>query len=386
MSTPTPAPKPAASPLGGLIIPLLLIALAGAVFAYFYYTTPKPPPVDTSKILNGYVTDADKDARLANGYADADGDLLADLPLGQMADPPVLYFTEIPGPDPDADEKTWEPFLKHLAAATGKPCQYLKRADPPATPPAEQPKPEPGDEPAPADAPPADAGRLRSFDAQLQALRAGKLHVTAFTTGQVKRAVNTAGFHPLFVPADTGGKASYQIEVLVPANSPAKAVGDLRGKRLAVSALSSNSGAKAPFVLFHDEFKLHPRTDYQIKLVGSYQAALAQVTKGEVDATCIASDLLARELAAGTVKEEQFRRLHKSGEFPKLCFGTSHTLPPDLVAKIKKGFETFAFTGTSVGYKYKADGAVQFRPVEYKKDWQSVRDVDDRLVSILKSK
>lgn len=209
--------------------------------------------------------------------------------------------------------------------------------------------------------------------------------------------VNTAGFRPLSVRADKNDKFFYQIEVLVPANSSAKSVADLKGKTVGMSALSSNSSAKAPFVLFHDEFKLNPRSDFQIRFTGTYRAALSQVVKGEVDATCIASDLLARELVREPMEEEKkrrvekltedkFKRIYKSSDYPKLCFGISPALSPDRVMKIKLGFDTFAFAGNSVGEKYKSDAITRFRPIDDKKDWEPIRKVDDRLVEILKAK
>jgi phosphonate transport system substrate-binding protein len=385
----TPAHK---SPFGVLAIPLVLVAVAGGVFAYFYFTTEKLPPVDPSKILDGYLNEGGRFTSLAAGYADANGDLVADTPA-EAAEPAELYFTEIPSSNPDADEKSWEAFLAHLSRATGKPCKYLKRVDVP-PPPEKKPAAEPGDD-SPAEPTADDLARVRSFGAQLAVLKAGKLHVTAFTTGQVRQAVNTAGFVPLFAPADKDGRFHYQIEVLVAADSPVKTVAELKNGTLAVPALSSNSGAKAPLVLFHDEFKLNPRTDLNIKLAGTPRAALQMVAEHRALATCIASDLLARELARepgedeqkkGAVKltADQFKRLYKSGDYPKLCFGVSHTLPQPLVDKIKAGFESFRFDGTAVGEKYKADGAVKFRTVDYKQDWDVVRKVDDRLVEILK--
>ncbi len=382
------------SPFGALLIPLVLVAAAGAVFAYFYFTTEKPKPVDPSKILDGYLIEGGQYTRLADGYADANGDLVADTPAG-ATEPAELYFTEIPGLNPDADEKTWEAFLAYLSRATGRPCKYLKKVDVPA-PPEKKPAAEPGDDLPPE--PTADElSRVRSFGAQLAALKAGKLHVTAFTTGQVRQAVTTAGFVPLVAPADKDGRFYYQIEVLVAADSSTKTVADLKNGTLAVPALSSNSGAKAPLVLFHDEFKLNPRTDLHIQLAGTPRAALQMVIDHRATATCIAGDLLARELARepsedelakGTakLKADQFKRIYQSGDYPKLCFGVSHALPPELTAKIKAGFESFRFDGTAVGEKYKADGAVGFRPVDYKKDWEVVRKVDDRLVEILKSR
>lgn len=396
MADPTPpattaAGKPAPSPLGGLVIPLLLILAAGGVFAVFYFLNPKAPPVPPGKLLDGYAVNAERHAKLADGYADADADLVADTPPD--AKPPAeLYFCEIPGPNPDADEQTWAAFLAHMSTATGLPCKYLKKVDIP-LPPVERPEGQEG-EPAP---PPEDAGAVKSFDAQLEAMRKGKLHVTAFTTGQVRQAVNTAGFRPLVVPADKDGKFYYQVKVLVPANSPAKGLADLKGKTVAVSALSSNSGAKAPLVMLSEEGKLNLRTDLTLKLTGRYETALAAVVGGKADATFIASDLLARELARaepteeekarGRVKvtEDQYKVIHTSGDYPKLCFGVSHTLPQPLVEKVKAGFASFKFDGP-VGEKYRADGVTQFLPVNYKEHWQVVRQVDDKLAEIVRKK
>lgn len=362
---------PTKSPTAGLVIPLALVALAAVVFGVFFTLNQGRVKDDPTDLLNGYVANAGKFSALAEGYADADGDLVADAPADAM-EPAELYFTDIPSCNPDKDAATWAAFLEHMHQATGKPCKYLTAGV---------------------------GGRpLDGFEGQLDALRAGKLHVTAFTTGQVRQAVNTAGFRPLVVPADKDGKFAYQIKVVVPADSPAKTVADLKGKRLGVSALSSNSSAKAPFVFFHDEFGLFPARDYSVVLAGSYWAALGQMLQGKVDAVCLSSDLLAQELDRPAPTEEEANRgrvqltadkvrvIYTSGDYPKLCFGVAHALPPALVEKIRRGFESFTFEGTAVGEKYGADGAVKFRPVEYKKDWEAVRKVDDRLVEILKAK
>jgi phosphonate transport system substrate-binding protein len=398
MADPTPSVPPAdaakakPSPLAGLAIPLLLILAAGVVFAVFYALNQNVPPVNAAALFDRYAAAAAKASKLADEYTDADGDQIADTPA-DAKEPAELYFCEIPGPNPDADEKTWAAFLEHMSQATGKPCKYLKRVDGP-LPAVDTPPDTTGEETAP----PADAGAVKSFSAQLAALSTGKLHVTAFSTGQVRQAVNTAGFRPLVVPADKDGQSSFRVNILVPAASPAKELKDLKGKTLAVSSMSSHSGAKVPLVLLKDQGGLDPRTDVQIKLVGSYWAALGLLADGKVDAVGVAGDLLARELARGEPSDDekklgrvklgegQYRVIHTSDPYPKLCFGVSHALPQPLVDKIRGGFESFRFDGTEVGKKYAADAVVRFRPVEYKKDWEGVRKVDERLVEILKAK
>jgi phosphonate transport system substrate-binding protein len=372
--------KPNGSPVAGLVVPGLLILAAGAVFAVFYLLNQKQPPIDPHAQLLGFVVAAEKYATLdAARYKDENKDLIADTPA-DAADPAELFFCEIPGPNPDKDEETWKAFLAHMEKATGKPCKYLKKVDVPAGPPEKRDGDRQGEEEAPPD------GTLRTFEAQLDALDKGRLHVTAFTTGQVVRAVNTAGFRPLVVPADQAGRFTYQVKVLVPANSKAEKVSDLKGKKLAVTALSSNSGAKAPFVEFHEKFQLFPTRDYSLEKVGRTDAALAALVKGDVDATCIASDLLAREEAAGRASKDKYKVLYTFGEYPKLCFGVSHKLPDALVKKVQNGFETFPFDTNPAGQKYAAEGSVRFAPIDYLKDWEAVRQVDTKLAEIVKKR
>ncbi len=391
-NTPAPPPdakKPSGSPLAGLVIPGLLILAAGVVFAVFYFLNQKPP--FQGKVLNGYVLAAEKHGALdASKYKDADGDLIADRPANAKR-PKELYFCEIPGPNPDKDEETWKAFLAHMSQATGLPCKYLKKVPQVPPPPGFAATPPPSEEGREVED---DVGVVKSFGSQLNALSEGKLHITAFTTGQVRQAVNTAGFRPLVVPADKDNKFTYQVKVLVPANSTAKGMGDLRGKRLTVSGMSSHSSAKAPFVQLYDEHKMLPERDYTVLKPGRYELAFAQLVNGDTDAVCVASDLLARELARGEPTEEEkkrglvkltedkFKVLHTFGDYPKLCFGVSHALPDDLVKQILKGFETFKFEGTEVGRKYAGDKVEKFRPVDYKADWKAVREVEDRLAEI----
>ncbi len=370
-TTPTDAKKTKGSVVGGLVIPVLLILAAGVVFGVFYFLNPKQPP---RKVLNGYAVAAEKYGTLDQKFTDENKDLLADTPKDAL-EPKELFFCEIPGPNPEKDEETWKAFLEHMSTATGKPCKYLKKVPQVPAPKGTAPTPPPNEDGRPEE----EVGLVSSFGSQLNALDNGQLHVTAFTTGQVRQAVNTAGFRPLVVPADKDNKFTYQVQVLVPTGSPAKTLADLRGKKLSVSGMSSLSSAKAPFVHLFDEHKMLPEADYAVLLPGRYELALAQLVKGEADALCVASDLLKRGEPS-----DKYRVLHTFGDYPKLCFGVSHKLPDDLVKKIQKGFETFPFGG-SVGEKYKPDGAVKFHPVDYKEHWQSVRQVEDRLAEIARA-
>src|SRR5207342_2174500 len=147
-----------------------------------------------------------------------------------------IGFCMMAGDDPRQSREEWQDFFLALEKATGKKVSYR-------------------------------AG-IETLDAQLAALRDGTLHVTAFSTGEVPVAVNTAGFVPLASPADAEGKYSYEMEILVPAASGSRSPADLKGKRVAFTAMSSNSGAKAPLVILKDQFQLLPGRDYQHFVTG----------------------------------------------------------------------------------------------------------------------
>src|SRR5581483_6422540 len=140
-----------------------------------------------------------------------------------------------------------------------------------------------------------DVGGLQG---QLAALRKGTLHVTAFSTGEVPLAVNSAGFVPLWSPADVDGTYAYEMEILVPAASNIKTPADLRGRSIAFTSLSSNSGARAPLVILKEKFGLLPARDYAYTLTGTHERSLKDLAEGRHDAVCVANDLVARAVLA----------------------------------------------------------------------------------------
>ena len=89
-------------------------------------------------------------------FKDADGDMVADTP-SETIDPPVLIFAYTPVEDPAVYAKVWDGFLAHLAKTTGKRVQFFP---------------------------------VQSNAAQIEAMRAGRLHVAAFNTGSTPLAVN----------------------------------------------------------------------------------------------------------------------------------------------------------------------------------------------------
>lgn len=359
MSTPPPAPAKSGSYKFTALLVVLLVAAAGGYYFYEKSKNTPPPPVDEFVALKDLFRQLAAGHKLAADYADADGDLVADPPKdGKFRAVEVIGFSVVGTPDEErrkAEEAEWKDFAAALAKATGKKVEYR--------------------------------GELESPDDQAAAIKDGRLHVTAFNTGAVPKAVAAAGFVPLFAPADAAGQFGYQALVLVKADSPVQAPGDLKGKKVAFVGLSSNSGGRAPIHALKDKFGMLPGRDYTYQISGDHFTAIADVLDGKADAACVASDLKDRAFAGKfkvrgkeyEPKAEQVRVVYTSDRFPPLCFGVPHDLPPDLRAKVEATFRDFKFEGTTVGARYVPQGKVKFAAVNYKTDWQYVRDVDAAL-------
>lgn len=364
-SPPSPAPvspQPAPSPRKSTwmyTLALVAILIAGAAGYYFYEKSqnPDPPPVDELKSLKEYLVRLSANQKLADGYADTDPkDLVADTPKEKDSAKWIkvgdeLNFTVVGTEDPAKAIEEWKDFMTALEKTTGKKVKYLEG--------------------------------IQTIEDQMTAAREGRLHVTAFNTGAVSSAVNTAGFVPLFAPADNDGKYSYNMEILVRQDAPEKTPADLKGKKVGFVALSSNSGAKAPMVDLKEKFSFLPVRDYKYGITGDHTRSVKELIAGNFDAVCVASDLLKRAESEGVVDKSKYRSIYTSAPFPPLCFGIPHNLPLEMQTKVKTAFTTFQFANTSVGKRYGPQGKTKFAPVNYEKDWEYVRKIDDSLTHLL---
>lgn len=283
--------------------------------------------------------------QLAQGLTDEDGDLLADAPKypDKWVDPRQLVFAYTPVEDPSVYREVWSGFIEHLEKATGKSVEFFP---------------------------------VQSNAAQLEAMRAGRLHVAAFNTGSTPLAVNMAGFVPFCMMADDDGNFGYEMEIIVPADSPAREVGDLKGMRVAFTAPTSNSGYKAPSVLLEKEFGLKADRDFQPVFSGKHDNSIIGVANRDYDAAAIANTVFKRMAARGAVKSEDVRSIYRSETFPTSSYGTVFNLHPDLVSKVREAFFSFEWEGSALAREFGEQGETRFIPVNYKEHWRVVREID----------
>lgn len=280
---------------------------------------------------------------LDSRYVDKDGDLIADIPTdkSKLRNPKTLIFAYTPVEDPAVYADVWSEFLEHMKKVTGKRVQFFP---------------------------------VQSNAAQIEAMRAGRLHVAGFNTGSNPLAVACAGFRPFTMMAAKDGSFGYEMEIITYPGSGIKSPADLKGKKLAFTSQTSNSGFKAPSAILKADFNLLPKRDFTPVFSGKHDNSILGVANKDYPAAAIANSVLNRMISRKVVKAEQIKSIYKSQTFPTTGYGIAHNLKPELQEKIKKAFFSFKWAGTKLQKEFKNEG--QFLPITFKKHWEVIRKID----------
>ncbi|WP_253206912.1 phosphate/phosphite/phosphonate ABC transporter substrate-binding protein [Verticiella alkaliphila] len=219
---------------------------------------------------------------------------------------------------------------------------------------------------------------VQSNAAQIEAMRAGRLHVAGFNTGGNPLAVNCAGFVPFAMMADRNGAYGYEMEIIVPADSKAQRIPDLRGQRIAFTSQTSNSGYKAPSALLASEYQMHAEKDYTPMFSGKHDNSVIGVANRDYDAAAVANSVMKRMFARNAVDSTKIRSIYKSQSFPTTGYGYVYNLKPELAEKVKEAFFTYDWTDSALLAEFgKAEPAQEaFLPITYREHWAVVRDID----------
>jgi phosphonate transport system substrate-binding protein len=276
-------------------------------------------------------------------YCDWNGDLVADLPLDekQWVNPDTIIFSYTPVEDPAVYAKVWDGFIKHMAKVTGKKVVFFP---------------------------------VQSYAAQYEAMRSGRLHIAGVNTGGNPIAVACAGFVPFAMMAAKDGSYGYEMEIIVPAESAIQSPKDLKGKALAFTSKTSNSGFKAPSALLKSEFGLVADKDFKTAFSGKHDNSVMGVANKDYEAAAIANSVMKRMFDRKVVDPAKIRTVYKSQTFPTTGYGHAHNLHPTVVAKIKQAFFTFEWEGSDLKKEFKKED--KFVSISHKFDWDVIRKID----------
>ena len=279
---------------------------------------------------------------LDKAYCDRDFDQTADLPLdeSQWVDPSTIIFTYTPVEDPAVYANIWDGFVSHMAKTTGRKVVFFP---------------------------------VQSNSAQLEAMRSGRLHVAGFNTGSNPIAVSCAGFVPFAMMAKNDGSFGYEMEIIVPQDSKLQSPAELKGKTLAFTSPTSNSGFKAPSAILKGEFGLEKDKDFKATFSGKHDNSILGVYNGDYEAASIANSVLFRMQRRGVIKPGKIRSIYKSQTFPTTGYGHAHNLHPALAAKVKQAFLTYKWDEQ---FKKEFKKADRFIGITHKFDWAVIRQID----------
>jgi phosphonate transport system substrate-binding protein len=282
---------------------------------------------------------------LDSRYTDADGDLIADIPAdaAEWVDPDTLIFAYTPVEDPAVYAEAWSDFLSHLEAVTGKPVQFFP---------------------------------VQSNAAQIEAMRAGRLHIAGFNTGSNPLAVACAGFRPFAMMAAADGSFGYEMEIITHPESGIAAIEDLKGRTVAFTSETSNSGFKAPSALLSANYGLEAERDFTPAFSGAHDNSILGVANKDYDAAAIANSVKARMIEREVVTEDQLVTIFQSDTFPTTGYGVVYNLAPELQEKIREAFFSFDWAGTSLEAEFSLSGEAQFIPITFQENWAVIREID----------
>lgn len=276
-------------------------------------------------------------------YCDRNGDLLADLPLdpADWVNPDTLIFSYTPVEDPAIYAKVWDGFVEHMAKVTGKKVVFFP---------------------------------VQSYAAQYEAMRSGRLHIAGVNTGGNPIAVSCAGMVPFAMMASKDGSYGYEMEIIVPADSDIMSPADIRGRTLAFTSPTSNSGNKAPSALLKSEFGLVKDVDFKTVFSGKHDNSVLGIANKDYEVAAIANSIMHRMFDRGVVDPSQIRTIYKSATFPTTAYGHVYNLDPTVAALIKQAFFTFQWEGSDLQKEFKKEG--RFVGIHHKSDWDVIRKID----------
>ena len=308
---------------------LALLVLAGC-------TSSTPEPQSTAPPCERGALDA--------AYCDQDGNMVADTPADAAAhlDPRTLIFSYTPVEDPAVYAKVWDEFITHLSEATGKEVKFFP---------------------------------VQSYAAQYEAMRAGRLHVAGVNTGGTPVAVNCAGFVPFAMMAAADGSYGYEMEIITWPGSGISSPSDLKGRRMAFTSPTSNSGFKAPSAILQREFSLVAETDFTPVYSGKHDSSVMGVANKDYDAAAIANTVLQRMIDREVVSADAVTSIYTSETFPTTAYGHANNLAPELAEKIRQAFFSFDWTGTALKAEFTKED--QFVAIDYQENWSLIRQIDE---------
>ncbi|MBL8702523.1 MAG: PhnD/SsuA/transferrin family substrate-binding protein [Alphaproteobacteria bacterium] len=277
---------------------------------------------------------------LDQAYCDADRDLVADPPVDRTRwrNPPILTISMWPEERLELAKSAMEPLVDHLARCAAKRVAQMQ---------------------------------IVNAATQIEAMRAGRLHVTLVLPERMPMAVNVAGAVPFAIPATATATLSTRVQLVVRAGPGAEGIGSLRGKTVVHRGRGDLLGDLVVRGLL-PRIGITPGSDYTIVNVADDDQALAALNDGRAHAAVVSPRGIARLVATQPAARDRYRRLWESAPIPPAGWVHAHDLVPALRDRVAQCMREYRFPEAMRAVFGEADRVVA---ATYARDWEAVRIV-----------
>jgi phosphonate transport system substrate-binding protein len=176
-----------------------------------------------------------------------------------------------------------------------------------------------------------------NYAATSEALRFGRIDVAYLGPVTYILQSKRAPLEPFARPTHPGVGPTFQATIIVPADSPAKTLADLKGGEIAFGDPASTSGTWVPrWQLLHDG--LISGRDYTLRVLGAHDAVALAVANKKVAAGGLSKPIYERLLKEGKISADQVRVLKDSPPIPEYMFTFRDGIDPAFKEEIRKAF------------------------------------------------
>lgn len=215
---------------------------------------------------------------------------------------------------------------------------------------------------------------VQDYAAQVEAMRAERLHLARFSTGNTPFGVNIAGAQPFSMPVG-GGKFGVKTWTITQAdNDSINGPQDLANlDTVAHGSETSNSGNLAPSALLPDEGVV-PGEDYEITFTGSHGNTALAIANDDYEAGNGCSTCMQRAYESQEIDTSSIKVVWSSPAFPLGPFSFRYNLADDIKQGIRAALFDYDYSGTALEEDIGYD---EFVEIDYATHFDTVLQIQE---------
>lgn len=179
-----------------------------------------------------------------------------------------------------------------------------------------------------------------NYAATGEALRFGRLDIAYLGPVTYILQSRRARLEPFARPSHDKVGPTFQAVIIVPKDSPAKTLADLKGKEIAFGDPASTSGTWVPRAQLLEQAGLASGRDYTLRVLGAHDSVALAVVNKKVDAGGLSLPIYNRLLKEGKIDAGAVRVLAESPAIPEYMWCFREGLDPAFKEEIRKAFIT----------------------------------------------